>query len=70
MTPTASNPARVRQLIGSPSIESVPDVTISTSGTWAASTAPAITERVAFPVQRMRIMAGPEYAREARWSRR
>jgi hypothetical protein len=47
----------VRQLIGSPSIDIVPAVKTSTSGTWARSAAPAITERVALPVQRTRIVA-------------
>ena len=60
VTPTASKPAFVRQLIGSPSIDIVPAVAISTWGRWALSTAPAITERVALPVQRMRMFgAGP-----------
>ena len=57
VTPTDSKPARVRQLIGSPSIDIVPAVTTSTSGRWALSTAPAMTERVALPVQRMRMFA-------------
>ena len=60
-TPTASNPARVRQLIGRPSIDSVPAVATSTSGRWARSAAPAMTERVALPVQRNRMLIGEVY---------
>ena len=65
VTPTASNPAFVRQLIGSPSIDIVPPVAISTWGRCALSTAPAMTERVALPVQRMRMFgSGSMGARE------
>ena len=48
-------PRVVRQLIGNPSILIVPGVITSSSGTWARSSAPASTDRVAFPVQRNRM---------------
>ena len=50
--PTASSAARIRQLIGSPSTDSVPAVATSTSGRIERRAAPARTDRAALPVHR------------------
>src|SRR5437868_15033188 len=51
-TPTSTMASRVRQLMGWPSMTWVPAVLLRTPSAWAASMAPAITDRAAFPVQR------------------
>src|SRR5262245_48521514 len=60
-SPSAAIASRVRQLMGIPSTTCVPDVVTSTPGRCSASTAPAITERAALPVQSVttcRVTAG------------